>query len=115
MEFNDISAQYEEVSKAKARVDSNFKHLEEQVTTLKLNAEESARTVSDLTSVKQKLSAEHAANASALEDAEAKLSQVSRSKASFAQMIEELKRQLEEESKGKQSMHHALQAARHDY
>merc|ERR1719516_940276 len=30
-------------------------------------------------------------------------------------MIEELKRQVEEESKGKASMHHALQSARHDY
>merc|ERR1712136_507731 len=115
MEFNDVSAQYEDVSKAKSRAESTVKHLEEQVANLKLTAEESARAVSDLTSAKQKLAAEHAANSSALEDAEAKLSQVSRSKANMAQMVETLKQQFEEESKGKASMHHALQSARHDY
>merc|ERR1711979_121313 len=63
---------------------------------------------------KGKLFTEHGNQAHLLEDAESKVAALTRSKSSLAAMVEQLKGEVEEGGKGKNSMNHALQAARHD-
>ncbi|KAF1374270.1 hypothetical protein PFLUV_G00248200 [Perca fluviatilis] len=49
-----------------------------------------------------------------LQEKEVILSQISRAKLAFTQQVEELKRHVEEETKAKNVLAHALQSARHD-
>merc|ERR1719322_2141715 len=88
--------------------------MEEQITDFRIKVEENVRTINELTIIKNKLQSESADNMHLLEEAENKVSALSRAKSNMTSLIEDLKRQLEEESKTKQSLTHALQAARHD-
>merc|ERR1712135_188358 len=73
-----------------------------------------AAAFADLSAAKQKLFVDYGNQAHMLEEAESKVSALSRAKSSLAAMVEQLKGEVEEGGKGKSSASHALQAARHD-
>merc|ERR1712042_279361 len=114
LEYDDLNAQYEDLGKKYHKQGQQYKVLEEQYGTLKMQWEEQGTAIADLTSAKQKLSADWTNQGRLLEDAESKVSSLTRAKSSLAAMVEQLKGEVEEGGKGKNSMNHALQAARHD-
>merc|ERR1712142_362322 len=114
LEYDDLNAQYEDLGKKYHKQGQQYKVLEEQYGTLKMQWEEQGTAIADLTSAKQKLSADWTNQGRLLEDAENKVSPLTRAKSSLAAMYEQLKGEHEEAGKGKNSMNHALQAARHD-
>merc|ERR1712042_392996 len=114
LEVDDLTAQYEDLGKKHHKLGQNYKALEEQHGTLKMQWEEQGTAIADLTAAKQKLGADSANQARLLEDAESKVASLTRAKSSLAAMVEQLKGEVEEGGKGKNSMNHALQAARHD-
>merc|ERR1712135_222548 len=81
---------------------------------LKAKYDERAAAFADLSAAKQKLFVDYGNQGHMLEEAESKVSALSRAKSSLAAMVEQLKGEVEEGGKGKSSASHALQAARHD-
>jgi len=114
LENDDLSAMYEELGKKHHTQGQNYKVLDEQHSTLKMQFDEQASMIADLTAANKKLSTDWTNQGRLLEDTENKVSALSRAKSGLAAMVEQLKGELEEGGKGKSSINHALQAARHD-
>lgn len=73
--------------------------LEDQMNEHRSKAEETQRSVNDLTSQRAKLQTENGELSRQLDEKEALISQLTRGKLTYTQQLEDLKRQLEEEVK----------------
>ncbi|KAL4837270.1 hypothetical protein H8958_018609 [Nasalis larvatus] len=99
---------------ARANLEKMCRTLEDQMNEHRSKAEETQRSVNDLTSQRAKLQTENGELSRQLDEKEALISQLTRGKLTYTQQLEDLKRQLEEEVKAKNALAHALQSARHD-
>ncbi|EHH27758.1 hypothetical protein EGK_18032 [Macaca mulatta] len=97
-----------------ANLEKMCRTLEDQMNEHRSKAEETQRSVNDLTSQRAKLQTENGELSRQLDEKEALISQLTRGKLTYTQQLEDLKRQLEEEVKAKNALAHALQSARHD-
>ncbi|XP_039081746.1 myosin-7-like, partial [Hyaena hyaena] len=104
----------EQIIKAKANLEKMCRTLEDQMNEHRSKAEETQRSVNELTSQRAKLQTENGELSRQLDEKEALISQLTRGKLTYTQQLEDLKRQLEEEVKAKNALAHALQSARHD-
>jgi myosin heavy subunit len=114
LEFDDLTAQYDDLYKKHDKAGKAYKTLDEQFGALKAKYDEQNLAFGDLTAAKGKLFTDYGNQAHLLEEAESKVAALTRAKASLAAMVEQLKNDIDEGGKGKSSMNHALQAARHD-
>merc|ERR1712142_716106 len=114
LELDDMTALHDDLSKKFSKQGAAYKSLEEANGQLKAKYDEQAAAFADLSAAKQKLFVDYGNQGHMLEEAESKVSALSRAKSSLAAMVEQLKGEVEEGGKGKSSASHALQAARHD-
>uniref|UniRef100_A0A8C2VTT0 Myosin-7 n=1 Tax=Chinchilla lanigera TaxID=34839 RepID=A0A8C2VTT0_CHILA len=114
LELDDVTSNMEQIIKAKANLEKMCRTLEDQMNEHRSKAEETQRSVNDLTSQRAKLQTENGELSRQLDEKEALISQLTRGKLTYTQQLEDLKRQLEEEVKAKNALAHALQSARHD-
>ncbi|XP_053706910.1 myosin-3-like isoform X2 [Synchiropus splendidus] len=114
MEVDDMASSMESVLKGKANLERMFRSLEDQMSEHKLKAEETQRSLSDCAALNARLQTENVELSRLLEEKEATLSQLTRVKLAGSQQIGELKRQLDEEIKGRNAVAHSLQSSRHD-
>ncbi|NWT48770.1 MYH6 protein, partial [Chroicocephalus maculipennis] len=130
LELDDLSANMEQLLKAKARgggrggrsghlgstvgMEKVSRTMEDQAAEHRAKLEETQRVLNDTSTQRAKLQTENGELSRQLEEKEALISQLTRGKQSYTQQLEDLKRQLEEEMKAKNALAHALQSARHD-
>ncbi|TKC33231.1 hypothetical protein EI555_021196, partial [Monodon monoceros] len=82
-----------------ANLEKMCRTLEDQMNEHRSKAEETQRSVNDLTSQRAKLQTENGELSRQLDEKEALISQLTRGKLTYTQQLEDLKRQLEEEVK----------------
>nr|DBA22487.1 TPA: hypothetical protein GDO54_013510 [Pyxicephalus adspersus] len=114
LELDDVASNMEQVLNSKANLENLCRTLEDQVNEHRTKAEETQRTVNELSTLRAKLQTENGELSRRLDEREALVSQMTRGKQTYTQQMEDLKRQLEEETKAKNALAHALQSARHD-
>ncbi|XP_056406583.1 myosin-4-like [Hyla sarda] len=114
MEADDLAGNMESVSKSKANLEKMCRLLEDQLYEMKTQHEENIRLINDLTTQNARLQNEHGGLSHLVEEKKALISQLSRGKITFTQQIEDFRRLLEEETKAKNALAHALHSARHD-
>ncbi|XP_040210384.1 myosin-7 [Rana temporaria] len=114
LELDDVTSNMEHVLKAKANLEKLCRTLEDHVSEHRTKAEESQRTVNELSTLRAKLQTENGELSRRLDEKESLVSQMTRGKQTYTQQLDDLKRQLEEETKAKNALAHALQSARHD-
>ncbi|XP_063816852.1 myosin-4-like [Pseudophryne corroboree] len=114
MENDDLAGNMESVTKSKTNLEKMCRVLEDQLSEVKTQHEDDIRLINDLTAHKSRLQNEHGALSHFVEEKEALISQLSRGKMGFTQQVEDFRRLLEEETKAKNAIAHALQSARHD-
>ncbi|XP_075997481.1 myosin, heavy chain 7B, cardiac muscle, beta a [Genypterus blacodes] len=114
MEVEDLASNVEQLSKGKATSEKLSRMFEDQMNEAKAKAEELQRQLNESSTQRARAQAESGEMGRKLDEREALVSQLQRSKNSFCQNVEELKKQLEEDSKAKNALAHALQSSRHD-
>uniref|UniRef100_A0A8C4ZH76 Uncharacterized protein n=1 Tax=Gadus morhua TaxID=8049 RepID=A0A8C4ZH76_GADMO len=114
LEADDLNATLETLTKAKAGVDKMCRLYEDQLSESRTRADELQRQTSDLNAQNARAVTETAEYSRRLEEGNALIGQLQRSKAGLIQNQDDLKRQLEEESKARVALAHAVQAARCD-
>ncbi|XP_053564558.1 myosin-4-like [Bombina bombina] len=114
MEIDDLASNMESVSKSKANLEKMCRSLEDQLAEKKSQHDENLRVMNDFLTQKARLQNENGQLSHILEEKEAFISQLSRGKVAFTQQTEDFKRQLEDETKAKNALAHALQSSRHD-
>ncbi|CAL8369949.1 unnamed protein product [Lota lota] len=114
LEADDLTTHLETLTRSKTGVDKMCRLYEDQLNESKTRSDELQRQLSDLTAHNTRAVTETAEYSRRLEEGNALIGQLQRSKAGLIQNQEDLKRQLEEESKARVALAHAVQAARHD-
>ncbi|KAM8945710.1 myosin-1-like [Pelodytes ibericus] len=114
MEIDDLASNMESVAKSKANLEKMCRALEDQLSEIKTQNDENMRVINDFTTQKARLQNENGALSHLVEEKEVLISQLSRGKVASVQQTEDIRRQLEEETKAKNALAHALQSARHD-
>uniref|UniRef100_UPI00358FDCDE myosin-16-like n=1 Tax=Myxine glutinosa TaxID=7769 RepID=UPI00358FDCDE len=114
MELDDLSANYENMHKAKAVADLQVKKLEDQHFELNSMNDEHQKNITELTLHKAKLSVENTDLTRSFEEMDTKLTHFNRSKTQQSSQIEELKKHLEEEIKLKNTASLGLANSKHE-
>ncbi|XP_067095095.1 myosin-7B-like [Osmerus mordax] len=114
MEAEDLTSNVEQLSKAKSATEKMCRVFEDQMNESRAKAEELQRQLNDVSTQRARAVTECAEYGRRLEEKEALISQLHRTKVTFSQNTEELKKQLEEETKTRNSLAHAVQSSRHD-
>uniref|UniRef100_A0A3P8V2F2 Myosin-16-like n=1 Tax=Cynoglossus semilaevis TaxID=244447 RepID=A0A3P8V2F2_CYNSE len=113
-EIEDLNVTVEATQKAKMNSDAHVHKLEDNLSEANARLAELERVQSDLNSAKIHLTAENIDLSRELEDVQSRFTQTSRLKASLILQVDELKRQVEEENKGRNTAVVSLANARHD-
>ncbi|XP_053174096.1 myosin-7B-like [Scomber japonicus] len=114
LEAEDMAANVEQLSRAKTAVEKMSRVYEDQLTESRVRADELQRQLNEMSAQKARAVTETAEYSRRLEERDVLNAQLQRSKTGLSQNIEDLKKQLEEDSKARVSLAHALQASRHD-
>uniref|UniRef100_H2QC97 Myosin heavy chain 13 n=1 Tax=Pan troglodytes TaxID=9598 RepID=H2QC97_PANTR len=117
MEIDDMASNIEALSKSKSNIERTCRTVEDQFSEIKAKDEQQTQLIHDLNMQKARLQTQNGENGQAeppsgregVSDFTADQKQ-----AGPHQQLEELKRQMEEETKAKNAMAHALQSSRHD-
>uniref|UniRef100_A0AAV2KIQ1 Myosin heavy chain n=1 Tax=Knipowitschia caucasica TaxID=637954 RepID=A0AAV2KIQ1_KNICA len=113
-EIEDLNSTLEATHKAKVNSDAHAHRLEDNLSEANARLAEMERTQTELNTAKIHLTAENNDLSRDLEDAQSKLTQVTRLKATLTLQVDELKRQVDEESKARNTAVIGLANARHD-
>uniref|UniRef100_A0A667X0C7 Myosin-7B-like n=1 Tax=Myripristis murdjan TaxID=586833 RepID=A0A667X0C7_9TELE len=114
LEADDLAANLDQLSRAKSGVEKMCRVYEDQLNESRSRADELQRQLNEASSQRARAAAEGAEYSRRLEEREALIGQLQRSKAGLCHNSEGLKKQLEEDSKARVALAHAVQASRHD-
>ncbi|XP_039657330.1 myosin-7B-like [Perca fluviatilis] len=112
LEADDLAANLEQLARSKGTVEKMCKVFEDQLNESRSRAQDLQRQLTEASA--QASLTETAEYSRRVEERDAMINQLQRSKAGVCQNFEDLKRQLEEESKARVALAHAVQASRHD-
>ncbi|CAJ1085610.1 myosin-7B-like [Xyrichtys novacula] len=115
LEAEDLTSNMEQLSRAKGAVEKMCRVYEDQLNESRSKSEELQRQLTEVCAQKTRAVAETAEYSRRVEERDALIGQLQRSRAGISQNFEDLKKQLEEESKARVSLAHAVQSSRHDY
>lgn len=113
MEVSDLAANVETVTKNKLGYEKMCRNLEDLLQESQSKQDSYSCEINESSLIRCRLETDNKENERMLEEKEQLVIQLTRTKKSQAQQIEELKRNLDEETKAKGALAHALQASRH--
>ncbi|KAM4736836.1 myosin-7-like [Anableps anableps] len=114
LEADDLAVNVEQLSRAKGAMEKMCRVYEDQLNESRSRADELQRQLAEVSAQKARALTETVEYGRRLEEREVLIGQLQRSKASLSQDNENLKRQLEEDSKARVALAHAVEASRHD-
>ncbi|XP_029010914.1 myosin-7B-like [Betta splendens] len=114
LEADDLAANVEQLSRNKGAVEKMCRVYEDQLTESRSKVGELQRQLTEVCAQKARASAETAEYSRRVEERDSLIGQLQRSKAGVCQNVDDLKKQMEEESKARVALAHAVQASRHD-
>lgn len=114
LEADDLAYNVESLTRAKGAAEKLCRSYEDQMNESRNRADDLQRQLTEASAQKARSLTETAEYSQRLEERDALIGQLQRSKVGLTQNSEDLKRQLEEESKARVGLAHAVQASRHD-
>ncbi|XP_015824331.3 myosin-7B [Nothobranchius furzeri] len=114
LEADDLAATVEQLTRAKGTVEKMCRVYEDQLNESRSKADELQRQLTDVSTQKTRALTETGEYHCRLEERDTMIGQLQRCKSSLSQDNENLKKQLEEGSKARVALAHAVQASRHD-
>ncbi|XP_041656373.1 myosin-7B-like [Cheilinus undulatus] len=114
LENEDLATNMEQLSRSKGAVEKMCRVFEDQLNESRSKADDLLRQLTEVSAQKARAVTETTEYSRRLEERDSMIGQLQRSKTGISQNLEDLKKRLEEESKARVSLAHAIQSSRHD-